>query len=326
MSIEAAVQETAAPKSTYLKLSLVAVIWGGTFVAGRNISPDTPPLLSASLRFILASFVLSGFLLVSGRLFLRLNAVQFMKIVGLGFCGIFSYNLFFFYGLHFVTASRASLIVALNPAAMAIASFLIYRESLSPVKIAGIALCLAGAMIVILSKNPQALSSSSGNWAGDTLIFGCVLSWVSYSVFGRDIIRQIGPLHTVAYSIWAGAVMLTLTAILGGQLTVHTLAALPFGDLACLLYLGAVGSAVAYVWYYEAIGKIGATRSGVFIALNPLTAVLLGAALLKETLTFSMLIGGALVIVGIVLCNRSSTNLGMKSRVTPDLGARSEIA
>ncbi|XLM23353.1 DMT family transporter, partial [Chromobacterium piscinae] len=68
-----------------------------------------------------------------------------------------------------------------------------------------------------------------------------------------------------------------------------------------LLYLGALGSALAYIWYYDGISSIGPTRSGAFIALNPLTAVLLGAGLLGERLTPAMAAGGALAIAGIVL-------------------------
>ncbi|MCY1442510.1 hypothetical protein D9M71_588820 [compost metagenome] len=56
--------------------------------------------------------------------------------------------------------------------------------------------------------------------------------------------------------------------------------------------------------YYDAIARIGATRAGSFIALNPLTAVMAGALLLGEQLTGAMLAGGTLVITGILLVNR----------------------
>lgn len=288
--------------ATYVKLSLVAIIWGGTFIAGRTLSPGTPPLLSASLRFLIAGTVLAIFLIVSGERFVRINRLQLLKISGLGLCGVYAYNLFFFYGLQHTTASRASLIVALNPAVMAITAYLFYRERLSLVKAAGIALCLLGAATVIFSKSPQVLGAAS-SWQGDALIFGCVLSWVAYSVFCKNTVVQVGALHTVTYSLWAGAALLTLTALLTGQMSPSSIAALGIGDLASLLYLGAVGSAVAYIWYYNGIQEIGATRAGVFIALNPLTAVLLGAVLLNEPLTPAMLVGGAVVILGILVCN-----------------------
>jgi drug/metabolite transporter (DMT)-like permease len=70
------------------------------------------------------------------------------------------------------------------------------------------------------------------------------------------------------------------------------------------MYLGVLGSALAYIGYYDGIRKIGATRSGVFIALNPLTAVLLGALLLGEQLTLAICLGGGLILMGIFLCNK----------------------
>lgn len=293
---------TEAHTATYLQLGLVAVIWGGTFVAGRAMSPGTPPLLSASLRFLIAGGVLAVFLLLSGRGFARITRLQLLKISGLGLCGVYAYNLFFFYGLQHTTASRASLIVALNPAVIALTAYLFHQERLSRAKGLGIALCLLGAATVIFGKSPQALGAAS-HWLGDALVFGCVLSWVAYSVFGKNTVAQLGALHTVTYSLWAGAAMLTLTAVLTGQMGAASIAVLNGRDLACLLYLGALGSAVAYIWYYNGIQKIGVTRAGVFIALNPLTAVLLGALLLNEPLSATVLAGGALVVVGIGVCN-----------------------
>ena len=125
-------------------------------------------------------------------------------------------------------------------------------------------------------------------------------------MFCKTIVNEIGSLHTVTYSIWAGAAMLTATATATGQFNFASVSALSTGDFFSLLYLGAIGSALAYIWYYQGIQTIGATRSGVFIALNPLTAVLLGALLLGEQLTSPMLIGGALIITGILICNRAT--------------------
>ena len=306
---------------TYLKLSLVAMIWGGTFVAGRYLSADTPALLAASVRFIFAGITLGLFLgFFLKKSFVRLDRSQLVKIVGLGFCGIYTYNLCFFYGLHYTAASRASLIVALNPAVMALFSYVFFREKMSAMKTAGIFLCLIGAAVVILNKSSGTLIVDKNDWRGDLLIFGCVLSWVAFSVFGKSVVKEIGALHTVTYSIFAGAAMLTATAIVTGQFNQASLRALTLADFSSLLYLGAIGSALAYIWYYKGIEQIGATRAGVFIALNPLTAVLLGALLLDEQLSAPTFMGGALIIVGIMICNRPARpqyNCEMKNVRTP---------
>ena len=288
----------------YLKLAAVTMIWGGTFVAGRFLVDSLSPLLAASLRFLLASVALLLFLLLARVPLVRPSPRQWLQLALLGFFGIFFYNLCFFYGLHYINASRASLIVALNPAVIGLASWLLFKEQLSGAKVAGIAICIAGASLVIVSRNPQLLAGNADAWIGDLLIFGCVLGWGIYSLFSKGLNQTLGPVQTVTYSILLGTLMLWVTSVARGEVSVAALAELGAPQWLSLMYLGVLGSALAYIGYYDGIRKIGATRSGVFIALNPLTAVLFGALLLGEQLTLAMYLGGGLILAGIFLCNK----------------------
>ena len=292
--------------AVYVRLALVAVAWGGTFIAGRSLAA-VAPLFAASLRFLLASAALSLFLVVFGKGFRRVTLRQGLVVALLGFCGIFAYSFFFFSGLQHISASRASLIVALNPAVMTLVAYLFYRERVSTLKVIGIALCFCGVALVVGGGDAHGAEGARGNgWLGEMLIGGCVLSWSAYSVFCKSVVRQLGPLHTVTYSIYAGTLMLLAYTASTGALDFAAVARFSMGEALSLLYLGVVGSAVAYIWYYDGIQKIGVARAGVFIALNPLTAVLLGAALLGEQITLATLLGGGLIISGIVLENMRS--------------------
>lgn len=111
-------------------------------------------------------------------------------------------------------------------------------------------------------------------------------------------------MQTVTWSVLWGTLMLTLATLATGRLTLQGFSALQLAQWYSLLYLGVLGSALAYIGYYDGIRRIGATRSGVFIALNPLTAVICGALLLDEALTAPMLAGGAVILLGIYLCNK----------------------
>jgi drug/metabolite transporter (DMT)-like permease len=288
----------------YLTLAAVTMIWGGTFVAGRFLAGSLSPLFAASLRFLLASVALLLFVWLARVPLRRPSLRQWLQLALLGFFGIFFYNLCFFYGLHYINASRASLIVALNPAVIGLASWLLFKERLSRAKLAGIVICIAGASLVIVSRNPQLLAANADAWIGDLLIFGCVLSWGVYSLFSRELNQTLGPVQTVTYSILLGTAMLWATSALSGELSVAGLVSLGPQQWLSLLYLGVLGSALAYIGYYDGIRKIGATRSGVFIALNPLTAVILGALLLGEQMTLTMCLGGGVILVGIYLCNK----------------------
>jgi len=291
-------------RSVYLTLAAVTMIWGGTFVAGRYLAGSLSPLFAASLRFLLASVALLGFVWIARIPLARPTPRQWLQLTLLGFFGIFFYNLCFFYGLQYINASRASLIVALNPAVIGLASWLLFKERLGRVKVAGIALCIGGASLVIVSRNPQLLAVTPNAWIGDLLILGCVVGWGIYSLFSRELNQALGPLQTVTFSVLIGCVMLLVLATLRGEMSAAALLNLDAPQWLSLIYLGVFGSALAYIGYYDGIRKIGATRSGVFIALNPLTAVLLGALLLGEQLTLTLCLGGALVLAGIYLCNK----------------------
>ena len=291
--------------STYLKLAAVTMIWGGTFVAGRYLAADLEPLLAATLRFLLASVALLAFMACARVRLIRPDVRQCVRLAVLGFFGIFFYNLCFFYGLHYINASRASLIVALNPAVIGVASWLLFKERLGTARWLGIALCLVGAGTVIVSRNPQLLQAVDNAWRGDLLIFGCVVGWGVYSLCSRELNQRLGPLQTVTWSILLGTGMLMGTTLISGRITLSALAAVHLSQLLGLVYLGVLGSALAYIGWYDGIRRIGATRAGVFIALNPLTAVICGAVLLDEQLTPPMLLGGAVILLGIYLCNKT---------------------
>lgn len=292
---------------TYGQLALVSAIWGGTFVAGRGLADQVPPLAAAAVRFILASVVLGAVLLSKTGRLPRVTAKQGLALVGLGLVGICLYNVCFFYGLQRTDASRASLIVATNPAVVALVAFAFQGEALTKTRVTGIGLCLAGAAVVILGRSADtSLGSGADPWIGDALIFGCVLSWVAYTVFCKALVRDLGALPTVTYSVFAGATLLVLTSAVTRQWTLEPWTHLtPFG-FASLLYLGLFGSALAYVLYYDGIRKVGPSRAGAFIALNPVTSVVAGGLILGEKITGSIVAGGGLVLVGLVLAVRRS--------------------
>ncbi|MCP1511215.1 MULTISPECIES: DMT family transporter [Pseudomonas] len=289
---------------TYCKLAAVTMIWGGTFVAGRYLADHIDPLLAASLRFILASLALLLFMALARIRLVRPTGRQLRQLALLGFFGIFFYNLCFFYGLHYINASRASLIVALNPAVIGLASSLLFKEQLGRARIIGIALCLGGAATVIVSRNPQLLQGAPDHGLGDLLILGCVLGWGIYSLYSRELNASLGPLQTVTWSVLLGAAMLAAATAFMGGFTLQAVSRIDLPQALSLGYLGVLGSALAYIGYYDGIRRIGATRSGVFIALNPLTAVICGALLLGEPLSAPMLMGGAVILWGIYLCNK----------------------
>ena len=285
----------------YLKLLLMALFWGGTFIAGRLLVGEVQPFAAAFLRFTIATIVL---LIITLRSYKKLPTVprdQWLPLLLLGLSGVFAYNLFFFRGLQLIEAGRAAVIIANNPIVIAIFAALLFGEKLNLLKIVGILLSVCGAIVVITQGHPATILHS-GIGKGELYIFGCVVSWVIYSLVGRVAMRSLSPLTAVTYSALIGALLLFPAACLEGMLTQIT----DYSRTAwlSLLYLGLCGTVLGFVWYYQGIQRIGSTRAGQFINFVPICAIFLSAWLLDEPLTASLLGGVLLVSSGVYLTNR----------------------
>lgn len=291
----------------YLKLFLTAVLWGGTFVAGRIAAQEVEPAAGSFLRFAVASLLLVAMTWqAEGRLPIPKRR-QFIPLLLLGLTGVAAYNIFFFLGLKIIPASRASLIVATNPVFIAIGSALLFKDRLTAGRIAGISLCLTGAIVVISRGDIMALLSH-GVGRGEAFILGCIVSWVSYSLIGRGVLKEISPLVAVAYACLIGTCFLAVPAVSEGMIS--AVSGYSLTSWLAILFLGVLGTVVGFIWYYEGIKALGPTRAAVFINFVPVSGVILGWLILDETINLSLILGALLVISGAWMTNRKAVFQG----------------
>ncbi len=286
----------------YLRLLCTAFFWGGTFIAGRIVSRDMDPYSTAFIRFAIASiFLLCTIRFRQGYLPL-LKRNQILPVLLLGMTGIFSYNVLFFKGLHTVHAGRAALIVAMNPIFISLCSSLFFKERLTVFKGVGILTSFFGAAVVISYGNPINIFSMPMSH-GDLLIFGCVISWVSYSLIGKVVMTGMSPLVSVGYSSAVGAVALLVPAAYNGVF--QQISAISLVEWGSLFYLGFFGTVLGFFWYYDGINRIGPMKASVFINFVPVSAIILAFLILDEPITWSLISGAILVISGVLITNFS---------------------
>jgi len=297
-----AVPRAAAPKITdYGRLIAVPAIWGGTFVAGKLVVATLSPLMGSFARYLIAcvALLVAAFAIEGG--LPRLTRQQWLATFVLGLLGVFSYNLFFMGALELLPASRAALIIALNPViTIAISSFAL-RERLSARRWAGVAIALAGVWIVI-SHGDVISIASAGVGRGELFMLAAVTSWALYTVIGRKVLTGLTPIAATNYAALFGTVMLGLLASREFG-SIHA-AQFDWKMIAALLYLGVGGTALAFVWYYTSIKKLGAAVASIFTNLVPVFGVAISVAVLGEPLLPSMLVGGAVAIVGVFMVSR----------------------
>lgn len=288
------------PPALLAKLVAVAAIWGGTFIAGRVASLAMAAPTAALWRYLVASAALVAFVAWRERGLPRLTRDQWLGVTLLGASGVAAYNLFFMFGLERVPASRGSLIMALNPAVIMLGGVLFLGEPFTRARVAGIALALVGVAIVLGHGNPLGLFAGHVG-IGEAALFGCVLSWATYTLVGKRVLAGLSPLVATTYAALVGTGLLALACAVSGDL------AFPPSDAKvwiALGFLGVFGTAVGFVWFYDGVIAIGPARTAVFINLVPVFAIVFGVLLLGERVEAAMLVGGAIVVAGIWIINR----------------------
>ncbi|MFZ6649253.1 DMT family transporter [Undibacterium sp. TJN25] len=290
--------------SIYIKLVFVAMFWGGTFIAGRMVAGTIPHMIAAAFRFMVACTLLIplAYKLEGG--LPRLTRQQALATFALGATGIFLYNICFFKALSLMPAGRTALFVALNPTVTALALAIFFREHLSARKWLGIAIAFAGAAVIItrgdLLGALHDISQSVG--AGELIMFCAISAWAAYTIIGRHALKGLTPIAATTYaSLWG---LLMLAAGAATEIPGMDWSLVTWKVVGALVYLGACGTVIGFVWYYEGVKALGPARAAVFNNLVPVFGISFGALLLGEPVLASMVIGGLLVIAGVTLTNR----------------------
>lgn len=285
----------------YIKLILVAIFFGSTFVAGRVIAQVVPPFTAAWIRFFIASLFLLLFSWQKYGPYALPDKKQLTLIILLGFSGMALYNFLFFSGLKLIPASRASIIIALNPVAVALFSRISFKEEFTVLKTFGLIVALVGAVIVISHGDPGILFTSAIG-IGELLILGCVACWTCFTLLGKVVMKSIPPLLSVTYACIAGTLLLTVPAVLEGVMPqVFTYSREVWIGL---LVLGVLATSLAFTWFYEGVDIIGPSRAGVFLSFVPVCASIMAVVILQEAMDIAFLIGTLLVVFGVLFTNR----------------------
>jgi len=280
----------------HLRLLLTIVFWAATFHFGKHAVTLMPPLGVSIWRFVLAGAVLLPVMLVREPIAwsaLRRNA---WPLLLMGVVGNFGFNAGMFFGLQHSSAVNASLITASNPALIVVLAAWLHREPVGARRLLGLALGLAGVLVVVTRGSWQLLRDFEFS-RGDLLLLGGTLCWAIYSVIPRLYIRGLGPLQIAGASI---AIGLLAMAACSAVVEPRALALPPTGAWLALVFMGVCGGALAYMWWNQGVVRVGPQRSAVFLNLTPVFTALIGVAL-GQSISLAQLLGAGLVIGGVLV-------------------------
>jgi drug/metabolite transporter (DMT)-like permease len=268
---------------------------GASVVATRVVVVESDPVAVAFYRYVIAGACLLPVLLATWpRERLPLAEVGKIALLGALFFAFFPWA--FNAGLQHTTAARGAVGLATIPIQTLIVAALAGREAASMVKLASVGLAFAG---VVTALGPAALGGGA-HLLGDGMMLIGAFSAALYSVFGRPVLARHGPLFVTALAMLFGVLALLPLAAAGGAVIWPTFSR--EGWLA-MIFLGTLGGALQFVLYTWALRWLPPSRVVIYLALNPVTAMLLAAIILDETVTVALVSGLALVLGGIAVAN-----------------------
>ena len=279
-------------------LLAAVVIWGWTFVATKVLVAELGPVEILGLRLAIGLPFLGAILLVK-RAPLRFARADLRPLLAGG--AVFALHfLVQIAGLQTTTASNTGWIISVSPLALAVLSFVFLRERIGWGGVAGIAVATAGVVLLVSRGSVADLDwlRSTGDW----LVLASAFTWALYTVSTRDLVRRRHPLAvTFGILLVAAALTAVLFALTADLARVRALS--PHG-LAALLYLAIPGMALGQWFWQEGVARLGASRAGLYLYLEPLATLTLAVPLLGEPFGPFLALGGGLVLAGVALGQR----------------------
>lgn len=287
----------------YLILTLIAALWGSYPVFAKVALAHFPPYVLVALRTSLASMFLAVLLFRRGfDDFRALSWGDLRTFAVLGFTGIFVSTGGTYLGIAFTTASSAALLQAASPVMVAIGAWLYLHERLRRRQWAGVILSALGVLLVVTRGSWRAIAHLE-LLPGDFIILLGQAGWAVYTVYGKRVlaVHSHAVATTAAYVL--GSVMLLPVPFLTARFfpAPDWTSATAWAVVAIQGILGAI----AHVWWYEGVHRVGASRAGIFMNLQPVVGVVLAWAMLREAVEWPEIVGGALVLLGVALTTQA---------------------
>lgn len=285
---------------------------GGTSIgATRFLVNAIDPLATGSFRFGIGFLLLLPVALLQGG---RWPARRDWRgVAGLGVLYFGLFPILFNASLIFTTAARGALALSTLPLLTMVVGAMLGSEALTARKSLGVMIAMLGVAIALLSG---LASAPPGAWRGDLLMVGAALCMALYSIWSKPFIARSGPIPFTTMSMGVGAACLILISFRQGSFA--PVAAFGIPQWLAVAYLGAFGSALTFYLWAVALARTTPTRVAISVTVNPVTASLVGAALLHEPLRWNLVGGIVTVFAGIWIATTAGRRSTQLSQATLD--------
>jgi len=274
-------------------LAVLSVLWGGSFFFNGAALRELPPLTLVLLRVALGAAILLPLLRMQG-IGLPKGMAGWKPFVAIGLLNnVIPFSLIVL-GQTFIPSGLASILNATTPLFTVMVMAAAGEEALQMRRVAGVALGLAGVIIL------RGWETRPGQGLGILLCLGGAFSYGFAALAARRLLKDTPPLGTATFQLMASTVMM---AIVAGAMEQPWHLSMPgLTTWLAVLGLAALSTALAYIVFFQIIRRSGATNVMLVTLLIPVTAILLGWLVLGEPISAreiagAIVIGSALLVI-----------------------------
>ena len=283
------------PKQWFAFIAL-GLIWSSSFLWIKIAVQEMSPITLVAYR-VLFGLLFGIVMIVMQRVSLPRDIKVWIPPLVLGISNVAIPFFLISWGEQSINSGVAAILDATVPLfSLVIAHFLLEDDKMTAPKVVGLLIGFAG-VIILMSKD---IGGSSSSLLGQgAVILACVF-YAGSGIYARKntentptILRSAGPLISATVVMWLGSFLFE-SPVKTPHLQITWIA---------LLWLGILGSGVAFVLVYYLIHEIGPTRASMVTYTFPLGGVLLGFLFLHESLSWQIILGGALIIASLAVAN-----------------------
>jgi drug/metabolite transporter (DMT)-like permease len=283
----------------YVIMFFQQLLAAGTHLVAKTVTAQVDPVILTFLRNCISLMAMLLMFVVRER-HIKVERKDLPRLLWLSFLAVPMNQFLYLYGIKFTLAANGALLYAMTPALILVLSFFLLKESMTPLKVIGIALAFCGITIVIFERG---VDFSSDYAYGNIMIFMAVIAWALFAIHGKILVKKYGAFHITVLSMIGGAVMFLPVGLI--QIGLQGFPEIGVMDWAGILYLSLGTSVISYMLWFYALGRMDTAKVAVFANAQPILTTILAVLFLDQPVTMFFLIGGSITIGGVFLTQQS---------------------
>ena len=283
----------------YLSAIAATLFWSGNFTIARGVIENIPPISLAYWRWTTAVLILSPFAIKSLILDWAIIKKHYIYLSITSILGVSLFNTLIYIAGHSTSAINMSLIVITFPIFIIVISRIVFNETITLNKGAGILLVVAG-VIILVTKGDLTILKTISFVAGDLWMLLAAISFALYSILLKQKPAGLGTRSFQLSTFTIGLVFLTPFYIWESANTNFQIQTINYNVFISIIYLGLFASLFSYVLWGKAIELLGPTKTSMIYYTLPIFSGIVAYFILGEKIENIHLLSMLLILIGVL--------------------------